>query len=71
MQNKVFTLEKRYRLLGMDTDIRIFCHWKITALEKYYFFQHETEDHQEYKVVANSFSEFLISFVSKGKTFVR
>ncbi|WP_411828388.1 SMI1/KNR4 family protein [Paenibacillus elgii] len=38
---------------------------------KVLFFQHETEDHQEYEVVANSFSEFLIYFVSKGKTFVR
>ncbi|KEQ26659.1 SMI1/KNR4 family protein [Paenibacillus tyrfis] len=38
---------------------------------KVLFLQHENEDNQEYEVVANSFSEFLIFFVSKGKTFVR
>ncbi|MFB6364884.1 SMI1/KNR4 family protein [Paenibacillus elgii] len=51
-------------------------HTYVLSLEdssfgKVLFLQHEYEDNQEYEVVANSFSEFLAFFVSKGKTFVR
>ncbi|SCW31142.1 SMI1 / KNR4 family (SUKH-1) [Paenibacillus tianmuensis] len=51
-------------------------HTYVLSLEdssfgKVLFLQHEYEDNQEYEVVANSFSEFLTSFVSKGKTFLR